>query len=167
MNNQRAELPSLAKYVKILYATDYSFNKVDINEKPDSVRTIIIYPPFTNAEMPLLKSFKNLQNLEIRESQITDEGCKIIPQLKNLKKLTLTDLPITDDCIKYISESASLEKLYLDHTAITNKVFKYLREMPSLDYVFFGLYEDYREIDEKEIAKFYAYLEKRKKKSGN
>lgn len=154
----------LSKYREMIYAFGSNVNKIEIEKEPHLVRSIILYPPFSDRDMAILKLFENLEELEIRSPEVTDEGLKTIPELKKITNLNLKDLPITDEGIKNLSTSKSLEHMELEHTAITDRVFKYLRQLPSLKSVHFGMIEDRGDLDEKEIRKLFAFLEKRARK---
>ncbi len=75
---------------------------------------------FGDEHLPLLKSFKNLKELWLDESGITDAGMKDLAQLVTLTRLDLTGTYVGDAGLKEAAGLTNLTNLALGRTRITD-----------------------------------------------
>ena len=62
----------------------------------------------------------NLEELDLRGTEVTDEGVEHLPEADNLEELWLGG-KITDDGIKHLAEADNLEELNLANTEVTDE----------------------------------------------
>ncbi len=81
----------------------------------------------------ILSNFIELDNLNIQDTQITNEGIKYLKKLKNLKFLRLKENPqLTNECIFNLIEIESLQDLQIQETSITEEGLKNLLILKNL-----------------------------------
>jgi len=71
---------------------------------------------FGDEQLALLKSFKNLTELALIDSQVTDAGMKEVARLADLTRLDVKGTPITDAGLKELARSEKLKSLGLERT---------------------------------------------------
>jgi Leucine-rich repeat (LRR) protein len=91
--------------------------------------------PFS-ANMSLIFADRDISDLYLDNSTISDFGLKQIRHFKKLKRINLSNTNISDDAVKYLSTISSLKSINLENTKISNsglKSFSRFKEINSLD----------------------------------
>jgi len=90
-------------------------------------------PPITDRGIVILRQATDLQDLQLGQSLVTDEGAKrIATQFRNLKLLDLQGTRITDRGVADIATLPHLEWLCLKDTFVTDQGILALRSVPTL-----------------------------------
>ncbi|MCS4303477.1 hypothetical protein [Chryseobacterium sp. BIGb0232] len=98
-----------------------------------------------------------IDNLNLQDTEITNEGIQYLQNLYTLRYLRLKDnLQLTDECVPYLIELESLENLEIQETSITENGLKKLTALKYLEklsiyvqnnnYTFEGLLQISREL---------------------
>lgn len=77
-------------------------------------------------------SLRNVEQLSLAESGVTDGGLRKIGMLHGLRLLYLTNTAVTDAGLSHLSKLSELEMLGVGHTAISDRGLKHLENMESL-----------------------------------
>lgn len=83
---------------------------------------------FGDPKRPMLSALKNLEELNLSHTRLTDDGLVYIEHLVKLKKLNLSHTNVTDLGIPQLLELKNLRRLYLANTKITKKSILLLKE---------------------------------------
>lgn len=84
---------------------------------------------FTDADLPLLKPFPNLEVLDIPGADFSDQGAvQLAEMFPGLKQLNLDRTRITDGGLKALAVLGALEELELSQTAVTDRGLKTISE---------------------------------------
>jgi len=79
--------------------------------------------PIGDAELrsliPHMNAFSNFHILDLRESDVTDDGLDCLRQLRFIDELSLWDTGVTDRAIQHLADLPSLENLDVRGTRIT------------------------------------------------
>lgn len=87
-----------------------------------------------DAYLKTLKRGQDLQSVNLRMSDVTDNGVKSIQNLP-IQWLDLSYTPITDKALEYVSHMPNLFGLYLTGTDITVDGLKHLTALPTLEFL--------------------------------
>ncbi|MEZ6046528.1 MAG: hypothetical protein R3C11_13340 [Planctomycetaceae bacterium] len=83
--------------------------------------------------MSSFSKLPNLKVLELRDSEVTDEGLLLLPALTQLTRLDLNSRPITDTGIKDLAKKfPSLEWLILRRTEVTDDSLEEIAKLKNL-----------------------------------
>jgi len=80
----------------------------------------------------LLPLAGSIVKLDLRETMITDDGCRIIAELTNLVELNLRGCQIGDGGVTRISQLSKLQTLNLGCTRVTKEALSPLLKLPAL-----------------------------------
>ncbi len=85
------------------------------------ITSLSVRPSVTLSEagLNLIASFKNLRELDLQGSQITDNDLQIVSKLRNLEGLNLSNTSVGDEGLRYLSDHR-LKVLCLNETCVTN-----------------------------------------------
>ena len=86
----------------------------------------------TDEALRIVCQIDGLEYLVSEHAQVTDEGLRHIGRLRSLRVLDLTGARITDAGLAHIAHLPQLATLRLDDTAITDRAVSHLRSMPAL-----------------------------------
>lgn len=86
----------------------------------------------TDADLKVLKVFPELEQLDLCDTNITDEGLAQVAGLTNLDWLGLDKTRITDAGMVYLKNMQKLETLSLEHTQITDNGLPHLTDLKAL-----------------------------------
>jgi CubicO group peptidase (beta-lactamase class C family)/Leucine-rich repeat (LRR) protein len=86
----------------------------------------------TDGDLEPLKGLKQLENLQLFDSEITDAGLAHLAELHGLKTLELARTKITDAGLKHLEGMAKLEMLGLISTPITDAGLAHLKGLTGL-----------------------------------
>ncbi len=86
----------------------------------------------TDAELVPVKSFTDLQELQLDDPRVTDGGLSYIEGLTHLQKLLLDYAQITDAGLRHLEQLTELRELSLDNTPIRGEGLKYLEGLIQL-----------------------------------
>jgi Leucine-rich repeat (LRR) protein len=138
------------------------------NLKPDdlynvSFQTTDRYPYATDEVMPFISKLTGLKSLNLKRSNITDEGMKYITNIKSLESLDLPDRatnrsmayvsqltslkrlyfyegdgrsPVTDSGLRHLAKLTNLEELALSGESMGDAGMVYIKDLPRLEYLF-------------------------------
>jgi beta-lactamase regulating signal transducer with metallopeptidase domain len=84
----------------------------------------------TDAGISHLKDCRDLEVLQVLNSQIGDESLRMLRKMPNLISLNLAGTQITDKGLRYLSKLSRLEILRLSHTRVTDEGLSYLIDLP-------------------------------------
>lgn len=82
----------------------------------------------TDEGMRTISQFGNLRRLMLNETPVSDEGVKALAGLPALESLSLFDTQVGDDGISALRETSSLKSLYLSRTGASQKAVDELKE---------------------------------------
>lgn len=109
--------------------------------------------PVTDADLALLKGFKNLETLKLNQTDITGAGLTELQSLGHLQSLSLSGTKITRSAIDAIKALKSLKKVFIWNTGITSAEAEELKKQyPEITW------ELGYEIDHREMLKLSAPL---------
>jgi hypothetical protein len=95
------------------------------------VLTVVNWNPvhdFTDADLKCLDGFRDLKQLALSSSSVTDEGLTHLSNMANLRFLSLGGgTRITDAGLIYLNGSTKLETLSLTYTQLTDKGLEHLK----------------------------------------
>jgi len=97
--------------------------------------TQIDFPRETDDELVALldgETFSEIQEIDLSNTQITNEALKTIGELTTLRSLNLSNTAIDDDGLKHLQNLANLQQLYLGDTLVTGDGLKYLHGLETL-----------------------------------
>lgn len=90
----------------------------------------------TDAGIHFLKHFPQLTQIDLELlPQLTDNALKGLVSLKKLRCLDLRESPFTDSALIHLQELKSLERLYLAQTKVAGSGLQYLRGLSKLEYL--------------------------------
>ena len=91
-------------------------------------------PIYGDAELRTLHDDLEIVSLPLSHSQITDAGIKYLKGMRNLKELSLIDTRISDDGLRILQSQShpKLESLALEGTRVTDKGLYYVGRMTTL-----------------------------------
>jgi hypothetical protein len=93
-----------------------------LETKPTTVVLQMANPDVTDATLTYLNGMTQLRELDLNDTQVSDEGLAIVAELPRLEQLRLARTKITDAGFqKYLSTKESLVKLDLTGTAVKGK----------------------------------------------
>jgi len=81
----------------------------------------------TDASLPLIGGFKQLESLDLSRLPVTDNGLAAVVGLRNLKTLFLTGCQVSDACLPHLRGLKQLEMLDAEGSRITPDGIKKLR----------------------------------------
>ena len=84
---------------------------------------------------PLLPLAGFIVKLDLRETIITDEGCRIIAEFSNLVELNLRGCQIGDEGALRFAELSKLQTLNLGNSRVTKEAVAPLLKLPALEYL--------------------------------
>ncbi len=97
------------------------------------------YLPVTKKSLDhIIKSFPNLQSLNIGESKIRSQDLDEIPKLHNLSCLYLEGLGLHDKAVEKITKLDKLVRVEVADNPITDATVEYFLKKPKLEWVSFG-----------------------------
>lgn len=79
-----------------------------------------------------ISQLKNLEVLNLQDSNVSNQHLTELVKLKKLVKLNLCGCPITDEGCKTLAQLSSLEFLFLDYSKVSDDGLKYLAKLPNL-----------------------------------
>lgn len=79
-----------------------------------------------------ISQLQHLEVLDLSNTKITDKTLKELRGLEHLRVLNLTHTAVTDNGIAYLAHHPGLEMLLLDNTPVTDRVLSHLETMKSL-----------------------------------
>lgn len=79
-----------------------------------------------------ISQLQHLEALDLSNTRITDKTLRELRGLEHLRVLNLIDTAVTDNGIAYLAHHRGLEMLLLDNTRVTDRVLSYLETMKSL-----------------------------------
>jgi Leucine Rich Repeat (LRR) protein len=85
-----------------------------------------------DAELQLLRSFPNLRSVDLRKTEITDQGLRNVANIKSIEFLSLQHTEIGDGAVPYLSQLPRLRNLDLRGSRITRNGVDQLREASTL-----------------------------------
>jgi hypothetical protein len=81
-----------------------------------------------------LELLRNLQGLDLWDTNLDDDGFQKVCQLTNLVYLSIGMTKVSDKSIKFIDNLRNLKQLNVYDTAITAKSMEYISKLPNLEY---------------------------------
>jgi glucose/arabinose dehydrogenase len=104
------------------------------NKSPDKpvIRIHLGETNATDAALASVKSFPQLQSLQLNSTRITDEGLMQLKGLSNLRRLNLGHTKVTDKGLESLKDLGKLEELFLDSTQVTDQGLDSLKNMAQL-----------------------------------
>lgn len=93
---------------------------------------------FEDEQLRLLKGFKNLRELFLIDSRVTDAGLKDIGRLTTLTRLDLAGTPVGDAGLKEVARLTNLTHLSLKGTRITDAALAELSSLKNLQQLYLG-----------------------------
>jgi hypothetical protein len=97
-----------------------------------AVRWLTIRTLCSDALIPFLERFVNLEALDISHSHVTDAGLQMLSALPKLRSLNLINLPITDAGLEFLGRLDSLEEVILSGKALSATGLNRLATLPEL-----------------------------------
>jgi Leucine-rich repeat (LRR) protein len=85
-----------------------------------------------NAELENLKPLSNLTELNLSDTEISDDGLVHLQNLKNLTRLMLNKTKVGDKGLEYLKTLTNLQLLNLGETWVSNDGMKYLSSLTNL-----------------------------------
>ena len=76
--------------------------------------------PVEDDDLRVLSGYRNLRNITLTRSQVTDAGVRHLTNVPNLTWVTLTGCKVTDKCIQDLMNIPKLETLFIEDTEITH-----------------------------------------------
>lgn len=93
-------------------------------------------PRYTASQLMAVGKNSGIRSLTLNHMKIGDETpAAILPMLPNLEDLDLEQTDVSDDAISIILEHPSLKSLNLAFTAVSARALKRLRELPNLKFL--------------------------------
>lgn len=110
-----ADLEKLKKIGNIhqIVAHDYSFDDGDV-------------------EAVLNLRLKRLKRLWLRNTNVTDDGLRLLPKAENLTAFISTNGKLTDGCMKHVGKMGWVEELHFAEQPITDAVFEPISKLRNL-----------------------------------
>lgn len=135
--------------------------KEDLEREPYAIIRVYHTPDFTDEGMKYVSKMKRLQQLDLRGTNITGAGLKLLSglpieqldisgteiddqalaclnKLPRLSLLNLRQTDITDEGVRHISELGNLSELRLGGTRVTDNGIKELSKLSRVDYLDLG-----------------------------
>ncbi|MFN5416855.1 MAG: hypothetical protein ACK5B9_07345 [Flavobacteriia bacterium] len=127
MNDSFKDVENLFEMKKFTRLLSASFSGSDLNDDG----------------LLLLSNFILLENLNLQETQITNEGIKHLKKLPNLKCLRLKENPqLTNECVVYLKEIKTLVNLHIHETSINMEGLKKLIVLQNLQFIALDVFEN-------------------------
>jgi tRNA A-37 threonylcarbamoyl transferase component Bud32 len=89
----------------------------------------------TDEGMKILSNYQNLQQLDIQSTRVTSIGLKYLSKLQGLTALNLTGTFVDDQGMEYLNKMTTLRHLYLSRTQITDNGLSKLTALKNLETV--------------------------------
>ncbi|MFO0818651.1 MAG: hypothetical protein U1A77_11960 [Pirellulales bacterium] len=86
--------------------------------------------------LPYLRAYPNLETLDFAETDFTDSDLESLAELRQLRNLRLNNTQITDAGVALLSDMNNLEQLYLAGTLVSDRCLDSLAKLPKLRYVY-------------------------------
>ena len=134
-------------WLRQLIGVEYFFNVARVYlRKPDyHGRNSATRKRFTDADLEHLtglvrdlKRFSELQFLDLRYTQVTDEGLMHLKGLTNLLRLYLDDTQVTDAGLVRLKELTKLQFLFLTDNQVTDEGLVHLKGLTNLRWLLLG-----------------------------
>src|SRR5208337_3210848 len=94
---------------------------------------------FDDTHMQSIKDFKELEELDLKDTLITDKSLPIVGSFHNLKSLMLTRSNVTGEGLKYLEDLKKLKTLYINYLHLKKGTIAQLAPiLPQLSVVNFG-----------------------------
>jgi hypothetical protein len=138
------------KREKAFWKKYFNFS-VDLDGIPAAIEHASLRCTETKDEdlMFLVTGIKQIEVLELDQTEITSEGIKHVAKLQGLKELRLKDnYGIDNTCIPYVNQLSTWRLLHVGSTAITIDGLLKLTELLCLETLLFDA-NDLKEIDDK------------------
>lgn len=82
---------------------------------------LAIDDPVEDDDLRVLSGYRNLDDITLTRSQVTDVGIRHLTKVPNLTWVTLTGCRVTDKCIQDLIHIPKLETLFIEDTQITDR----------------------------------------------
>jgi hypothetical protein len=131
--------PKLEKLV--IFGNQLSYLGLQAIENLSELQSFILLTdytenPFGDETLEILGSLKNLKEIYLEYSEITNQGIAHLTSLKELQSLNLTfNLELSDACTESLKEIKSLSELDLSICNITDKAVKNLVQLQNLTFL--------------------------------
>ncbi|WP_300690390.1 hypothetical protein [Chryseobacterium sp.] len=91
---------------------------------------------------------RGIENLDLQDTEITNDGLQYLQNLKLMKYLRLKDnSQLTDDCIPHLMKLYYLQNLQIQETSITENGLKKLTALQCLDMLVIDVYDNNYKFD--------------------
>lgn len=127
-----------------VYSPDQEITDFSVLSKLEDLRYLSLANTcYKDADLALLKNMQKLENLNLQETEITNDALKELITLPKLKILRLKENPqLTNDAIEYLIKIQSIEELEIHGTSIDQSGLNELLRKLSLNEVIISIYQD-------------------------
>lgn len=133
VSTERGENGELVAQIKLEGLPGGKLDKVQRRALKRFPVLVIAGGKVTDADVAFLSDLESLSHLDVRYTQVGDDGIKRLGSVTSLKKLLLSGTRVSDDGLAELERLKQLRVLYLSGTAVSDAGLVHIARLPRLE----------------------------------